>query len=276
MRVKITPNEIDALGKFINEKSGIVLDKSKAYLFESRLNPILADLDCDNYIQLLERCKKDYSKKTEAIVIDAITTNETSFFRDKSPFLLLVQKLVPDFYENNHLGTLNIWSAASSTGQEVYSMIMQLEDAGISPPGFRMKFIATDISDSAIAKASRGKYSKFELARGMDSSKLHKYFIQEGNNWVIKDKIRAMVAFKKVNLLNPRELSPLGHFEVIFCRNVAIYFSLEDKRKLFNCLASMLKPDGSLIIGSTESLMGVTDRFLRKEFRGMIYYTKIQ
>lgn len=275
MRVNITPDEIRDLGKYIKDNSGIVLDEKKAYLFESRLSPLLQELGCESYMQLLQKAKKDHSDQIKTKLIDAVCTNETSFFRDKSPFNLLVQKLVPDFYERNPSGTLNIWSSASSTGQEIYSTIMVLNDAGIMPPGFKMRLLATDISDKAIAKASRGKYSKFELARGMEGSKLHKYFTPvDEQTWVIKDEIRGRVAFKKANLLLPLGLATLGKFDIIFCRNVAIYFSLEDKAKLFNCLATMLNPGGSLIIGSTESLLGVTDRFVRKDFRGSVYYQK--
>jgi chemotaxis protein methyltransferase CheR len=275
LRAKIKPEEIAILGKFIKEKSGIVLDESKAYLFESRLTPLLKDLNCPDFNSLYYKVKSDYTGKLATTLIDAVCTNETSFFRDGSPFQLLVQKLVPDFYERNANGILKIWSAAASTGQEIYSTIMVLKDAGITPPQFKMKLLATDISDKAIAKASRGAYSKFELARGMDSSKLHKFFNEDENQWVVKDEIRAMVAFKKANLLNPLTLTALGRFDIIMCRNVAIYFSLEDKTKLFNCLATMLNPGGVLLIGSTESLRGVTDRFERKEFRRGIYYDKV-
>jgi chemotaxis protein methyltransferase CheR len=151
---------------------------------------------------------------------------------------------------------------------------MQLTDAGICAPRFKMKFLGTDISDFALTKASRGRYSKFELARGMEGPKLHKYFVPVGEEWAVKDEIRSMVMFRKANLLDPANLSLLGKFDVILCRNVAIYFSNEDKRKLFNCLATMLHPGGTLLIGSTESLFGVTDRFQRKEFRGAVYYDK--
>jgi chemotaxis protein methyltransferase CheR len=274
MRVKITNEEMIVLGKFIKDKSGIVLDESKAYLFESRLSPLLDELNCPNYMMLYERVRKDYSNVLTTRLIDAVCTNETSFFRDKSPFLLIVQKLAPDFYEKNPSGTLSVWSAASSTGQEVYSVIMQLTDAGICAPRFKMKFLGTDISDFALTKASRGRYSKFELARGMEGPKLHKYFVPVGEEWAVKDEIRSMVMFRKANLLDPANLSLLGKFDVILCRNVAIYFSNEDKRKLFNCLATMLHPGGTLLIGSTESLFGVTDRFQRKEFRGAVYYDK--
>ena len=276
MRVKIKPEEMSVLGKYIKDKSGIVLDASKDYLFESRLGPLLEQYNCQDYVSLLDMAKRDFSGKISAAFIDAVCTNETSFFRDLSPFQLIVQKLAPDFYERTAFsGTFNFWSAASSTGQEVYSVIMQLLDAGICPPKLKMRFIATDISDKAIAKASRGSYSKFELARGMDGVKLHKHFNQKGDEWSIRDEIRAMVSFRKLNLLDPMALNALGKFDLILCRNVAIYFSPEDKRKLFNCIATMLSPEGSLIIGSTESLIGVTDRFVRREFRGGIFYQKI-
>jgi len=276
MRVKIKPEEMAVLGKFIKDKSGIVLDASKDYLFESRLGPLLDQYQCNDYISLLDKAKRDFTGVIGAALIDAVCTNETSFFRDNSPFQLLVQKLVPDFYERTAFnGTLHFWSAAASTGQEVYSVIMQLIDAAICPPKFKMRFIATDISDKALAKASRGSYSKFELARGMEGAKLHKHFTQKGEEWAIKEEIRAMVAFKKMNLLDPMALNSLGKFDIILCRNVAIYFSPDDKRKLFNCIATMLNPDGALLIGSTESLLGVTDRFARKDFRGGIYYQKV-
>jgi chemotaxis protein methyltransferase CheR len=275
MRVKIKPEEMAVLGKYIKDKSGIVLDSSKDYLFESRLGPLLEQLNCPDYMSLLDHVKRDFSGKLSASLIDAVCTNETSFFRDNSPFQLIVQKLAPDFYERTAFsGNFNIWSAASSTGQEIYSILMQLIDAGICLPKFKMRCVGTDISDKAIAKASRGVYSKFELARGMDGAKLHKHFVPKGDEWGIKDEIRAMVQFKKLNLLDPMALNSLGKFDLILCRNVAIYFSPDDKRKLFNCIATMLNPEGSLIIGSTESLIGVTDRFVRRDFRGGIYYQK--
>ncbi len=275
MRVKIKPEEMLVLGKFIKDKSGIVLDASKDYLFESRLGPLLDLYQCPDYNSLLEKARRDFTGVIGSALIDAVCTNETSFFRDLSPFQLLVQKLVPDFYERTAFsGTMQLWSAAASTGQEIYSVIMQLLDAAICPPKFKMRFIATDISDKALAKASRGSYTKFELARGMEGAKLHKHFIQKGEEWAIKEEIRAMVAFKKLNLLDPMALNSLGKFDIVLCRNVAIYFSPEDKRKLFNCIATMLNPDGALMIGSTESLIGVTDRFVRKDFRGGIYYQK--
>ncbi len=276
MRIKIKQNEIDTLGNYIKEKSGIVLDSKKAYLFESRLSPLLTEHNCENYLQFFDLVKRDISGKLTTRLVDAVCTNETSFFRDKSPFDLLVHKLIPDFYERTPFQTIKILSAACSTGQEVYSIIMSLIDGGIVPPKFRMKFTAIDISDTAIAKASRGEYSKFELARGMNKDKLIKFFNANNDNWRIKDEVRALVAYKKINLLKASEMMSLGKFDIILCRNVAIYFSNDDKKSLFNQLSTMLNPNGALIIGSTESLLGVTDIYNRLSFHNSIYYQNKQ
>ncbi len=272
MRIKITQNEIDNLGAYIKGKSGIVLDNKKAYLFESRLSPLLNELNCTTYIQFIDIVKRDITGKMTTKLIDAVCTNETSFFRDKSPFNLLAHKLIPNFYEQNPLQTIKILSAACSTGQEVYSIIMSLMDGGIVPPKFKMKFTGIDISDTAIAKASRGEYSKFELARGMNKDKLTKFFNTNDDKWRIKDEVRSLVIYKKINLLKTPEMLSLGKFDIILCRNVAIYFSNQDKTNLFNQLATMLNPNGSLMIGSTESLLGITDRYNRLDFHGSVYY----
>lgn len=275
MRVKITDDEIEVLGQLILDNSGIVLDQSKAYLFESRLNPLLVEFNLDSYMGLYNKVKSDISGRYMTKLIDAVCTNETYFFRDTSPFKLFIQKLVPDFYETQPNGTLKTWSAASATGQEVYSLIMSLFDAGITAPKFRMRFIATDISDTAIAKASRGEYTEFELSRGIDSNKLHKYFTKTSDrNWKIKDEIRALVQFKKANLLDSAKLKRLGKFDIIFCRNVAIYFSKEDKKQMFDSIYDMLNSGGVLVIGSTETLIGITDRFEKCSFAGVTYYKK--
>lgn len=272
MRIKISLTEIHTLGHYIKEKTGIVLDEKKAYLFESRLSPLLTELNCSSYTNLLDLAKKDHLISTK--LMDSVCTNETSFFRDKSPFSLMIQKLAPDFFEKNPIKTLNVLSAACSTGQEVYSLIMALTDAGITAPRFKINFTAIDISDKAITKASRGEYSKFELARGMNSEKLSKFFDKNGELWRIKDKFRSIVRFKKSNLLKSNELTRLGKFDIIFCRNVAIYFSKDDKQKVFDTLATMINPNGHLLIGSTESLVGISNQYTRNTFHGAIYYDK--
>ena len=273
MRKAITPGEIELLGRLVKEKSGIFLDQSKAYLFESRLSHLLEEFDVHTYKDLHGLILQDRSGAVCARVVEALCTHETSFFRDKSPFSLLAGRLAPEFFRHCADKTLHILSAACATGQEVYSAAMILADAGFAPPTHQVRFVAADISDAAIAAASLGVYTKFELARGLDSVRLHKYFNREGENaWRIKDEIRSMVFFKKANLLDPQAVAALGKFNIVLCRNVAIYFSLEDKRRLFACLETVLNPKGNLIVGATESLLGVTDRFARFEDRETVYY----
>ncbi len=272
IRVKISTTEMKTLGDFIKKESGIVLNESKAYLFESRLSPLLDKNECADYAALFRKVQRDISGKLKIKLIDAVCTNETSFFRDKSPFLVMTNKLFPDLYEVNASRTVKVLSAACSTGQEIYSMIMALTDAGICPPSFKMSLTAIDISDTAIAKASRGEYTKFELARGMNKDKLDKFFTIHEDKWRIRDEYRSLVRFRKTNLLKSPELKILGKFDIILCRNVAIYFSAVDKSQLFEDLANMLNPGGSLIIGSTESLIGISQRFTRENFHGGIYY----
>lgn len=272
MITKISSDEMKLLGQLIYDKSGIILDDSKAYLFESRLSPLLQLLNLDSYIKLYQAARTDSSNKVITKVIDAICTNETYFFRDTSPFTLFIQKLVPDFFDTSPNGTLKVWSAAASTGQEVYSLIMSLAEAGISNSNYRIRFLATDISDTAITKGSAGFYSDFELGRGIDSTKRQKYFTKQDNGWKINDELRAQVQFKKAHLLDPVKLRLLGRQDIIFCRNVAIYFSREDRKTLFDTLAGMLNPNGVLVIGATESLINITDTLKKEQFRGITFY----
>ncbi len=276
--MKITPEELKALSQYIYNVSGIYLDQSKAYLLESRLKPLMKEEKLSSFSELYYKAKKDASKKLEKAIIDAVTTKETLFFRDSGPFEVFKHKIIPDLVDARAKKTpksmpvkLRIWSAACSTGQEVYSIAIALKEILQDMNKYQVTILGTDISDEAIATASYGKYNKFEIERGLSRDKLEKYFYptQDGY-WRIKDEIRAMVNFRKINLMHP--FTGLGKFDVIFCRNVAIYFKPEDKKKLFERLASVIQPDGALIIGSTESLSGVTNTFVPKRYLRSIYY----
>ncbi len=275
--VKIKPDEIKLLSKYIYEISGIHIDPSKAYLLETRLGKILETENCASYADLYYIAKKDGFKKIEKKIIDAITTNETLFFRDNNPFELFKHKIVPEMIDlrtntnlSNATPTIRIWSAACSTGQEVYSIAIILKELLYDVFKYRINLLGTDISNAAIAQASNGVYNKFEIERGLSAENLQKYFTPSGYQWKIKDEIRAMAAFKTINLQEP--FHHLGKFDIIFCRNVAIYFTLEDRKKLFNRIADILEPDGFLIIGSTESLTGVCPRFVPKRHLKSIFY----
>ncbi len=275
--IKIAPAELTTITQYIHSISGIYLDKSKSYLIETRLSSIAESNGCKSYQELYLKAKKDPTKKIERQIIDAISTNETLFFRDKGPFELLQHKLLPEIIDARSAKSsvripIKIWSAASSTGQELYSIAIIVKELIKDQSGYAVSLLGTDISDTAITQASYGKFNKFEIERGLDRKFLQKYFTLRGDSWKIKDEIRAMVRFKKLNLMLP--FSALGKFDIIFCRNVAIYFTLEDRKKLFNKLADSLADDGFLIIGSTESLTGICPRFVPKRHLRSIFYQK--
>lgn len=276
--IKIAPNELKTISQYIHDISGIFLDQSKAYLFETRLSSIAEGLGCSSYLELHQKAQKDPSKKIERQIIDAISTNETLFFRDKGPFELLQHKLLPELIDARSSGSgslkpqIKIWSAASSTGQELYSIAIIIKELLKDLSRYSITLLGTDISDNAVAQASYGKYNKFEIERGLDRNVLRKYFTPFGDSWKINDEIRAMVNFRKFNLMQP--FSTLGKFDIIFCRNVAIYFTLEDRKKLFNKIADSLTDDGFLLIGSTESLTGICSRFEPKRHLRSIFYQK--
>jgi len=274
---KVTIDDIKAISKYILDISGIELNDSKAYLIETRLGDLIKEYRCSSYKELCNKAKIDPNKTIENRIIDAISTNETLFFRDKGPFEVHQHKLLPDLIDRRtersfgHLPIpIRIWSAACSTGQEVYSIAIVLKELLSDLKKYDVKLLGTDISNSAIGQASYGTYNKFEIERGLSKEKLQKYFVPNGGNWKINDEIRAMVSFAKRNILKP--FVGLGKLDIIFCRNVAIYFNIEDRKKLFENIASVLEPDGFLILGSTESLTGICSIFEPKRYLRTIYY----
>jgi chemotaxis protein methyltransferase CheR len=274
---KVTADDLIIISKYIFNISGIELDESKSYLIETRLNGLANEYQCSSYRELCTRAQIDSSKTIENRIIDAISTNETFFFRDAKPFEVLQHKILPDLIDRRTEQSsglfpipIRIWSAACSTGQEVYSIAIVLRELLPNFKNYNIKLMGTDISDAAIAQASYGRYNKFEIGRGLTKKILQKYFVPNGENWRICDEIRAMVAFDKQNILKP--FNGMGKVDIIFCRNVAIYFKLEDRKRLFESIANVLEPDGYLIIGSTESLNGISSVFESKRYLRTIYY----
>ena len=275
--IKETTNDIKVISKYILDISGINLDESKAYLIKTRLGDLIKEYECSSYRELCSKAKADANKIIENRIIDAISTNETLFFRDTGPFEVLQHKILPDLIDRRTEKStgflpipIRIWSAACSTGQEAYSIAIVLKELLPDLNKYNVKLLGTDISDSAIGQASFGAYNKFEIERGLSKEQLQKYFIPNGGNWKISNEIRAMVSFAKRNILKP--FVGLGKLDIIFCRNVAIYFNLEERKKLFENIASVLEPDGFLIIGSTESLTGICPIFEPKRYLRTIYY----
>lgn len=277
---KITPDEVKIFSQYIYSISGIHLDEKKTYLIETRLKDIVEAEKCNSYGELYHKAKMDNGRIIERKIINAITTNETLFFRDSSPFDMFKFKIMPELIDRRTASVsgampipIRIWSAACSTGQEIYSLAIIIKELLPDMRKYNIKLLGTDISDEAIAKASYGHYNKFEIERGLDSEKLQRYFSLNNNNWKIRDDIRAMAVFQKFNLMSP--FMGIGKFDIVFCRNVAIYFNYEDRKRLFDKIAEILEPDGYLIIGATESLTGISQRFeAQRHLRSVFYQRK--
>jgi chemotaxis protein methyltransferase CheR len=275
----ISGDELKIFSQYIYKISGIVINESKAYLVESRLAPLLNEQECDSYIELFRKAVSPTGRTLERKIIDAITNRETLFFRDAAPFEMLKHKILPDLIDGRKAesaGTaeipIRIWSAACSTGQEIYSIAIVLRELLGSASNFSFELLGTDISDAAIAHASYGWYSQMEIERGLDKELLVKYFNPKGNGWRINDEIRAMVMFQRMNLMDP--FASIGKFDVILCRNVQIYFNQEDRRDLFDRIVDVLENDGYLIIGSSETLMGVSSILEPRRHIRSVFYQK--
>ncbi len=273
---RISQDELKLLSRYIYDLSGICLDQSKAYLLETRLKALMQQTGAISYHDLHHKAKTDYTGALERKIVDAICTQETMFFRDNSPFTLLKNTILPELIARKKSRasffppTIRIWSAACSTGQELYSIAIVIKELQLNPTQFNTQLIGTDISESAIARAEAGEYSQITVERGLPKDKLDKYLVKKGSNWKIRDDIRVMCRFQKHNLMH--SFIGLGQFDIVFCRNVAIYFKLKDKITLFNKLADVLEPSGYLIIGSSESVAGVSSRFKPVIRSNMIFY----
>jgi chemotaxis protein methyltransferase CheR len=255
----VTPLDYDFLRKLLKERSGLDLSADKQYLVESRLMPLARKAGLAGIPELVQKMKSG----AEALiveVVEAMTTNETFFFRDKIPFDHLRDTILPTLLQSRaSRKTLRIWSAAGSTGQEPYSIAMVLKERAAALSGWRIEIVATDLSQEVLEKSRAGIYSQFEVQRGLPIQLLVKYFTQIGELWQINSELRGMVQHKQLNLLN--DFSHLGKFDVIFCRNVLIYFDQETKIGIFERMAKVIEPDGMLMLGAAESVVGITDAF---------------
>lgn len=252
--------DFDFLCSLIKEKSGIALSEEKAYLLESRLMPLVKKYELENLEGLVSRVKRANDEEIITSIIEAMTTNETSFFRDNKPFMQLKKHVIPRIVEHNKMKRMKIWSAACSTGQEPYSLAMTLLEEKNKMPGFNFNITATDIDKTILSKANEGVYSQFEVQRGLPVQLLIKYFAQQesyGEKWCIKDEVKSMINFKYLNLLDS---FPIEKYDVILCRNVLIYFEPEVKSMILNKLADRLEPHGLLFLGSSETIMNLTDK----------------
>ncbi|MFL6827713.1 MAG: CheR family methyltransferase [Bradyrhizobium sp.] len=254
----MTPLDYEYLRKLLKERSGLDLSSDKQYLVESRLVPLARKAALQGIPELVQKMKAGGDALITEVV-EAMTTNETFFFRDKIPFDHLRETILPSLVRARaSRQTLRIWCAASSTGQEPYSVAMCVKEfAGLA--GWRVEILATDLSQEVLEKSKAGIYSQFEVQRGLPIQMLVKYFTQVGELWQLNPDIRAMVQHRQLNLL--QDFSHLGKFDVIFCRNVLIYFDQDTKAAIFERLARMIEPDGVLMLGAAESVVGISEAF---------------
>lgn len=276
MSFSITNNEFELFRKLIETECGIAIGDEKAYLLESRLSKMLDENGCDNFTQFYDKTRLDSQLKNK--IIDAMTTNETLWFRDDSPYMALNEHFFPLFSEQLKQGSkkqVRIWSAACSTGQEPYSIAINAHEFSKSGQGSALlngglNILATDISNSVLFLAKAARYDAISISRGMPESLLNRYFQQDGRVYVLENKIKEMVQFQQLNLM--KSFNQMGMFDLILLRNVAIYFSVEFKMDLFRRISQVLNPGGYLMLGASESLHGLSDDFDRLEYNRCVFY----
>ncbi len=255
----MNPPDYEYLRKFLKDNSGLDLSADKHYLIESRLLPIARKAGLPGIAELVQKMKGG-SAAIGTQVVEAMTTNETFFFRDKVPFDHFREAIMPEVLRARaSRRSIRIWCAAGSTGQEPYSLAMCLKEMSAALAGWRVEILATDLSLEVLEKSKAGIYSQFEVQRGLPIQMLVKYFKQTGELWQVNADIRAMVQHRQLNLLH--DFSQLGVFDIIFCRNVLIYFDQDTKINIFRRLAKATETDGFLALGAAETVVGLTDVF---------------
>jgi len=248
--------------KFLEVQCGIVLGENKQYLVKSRLIPLIAQFNLESLADLIQQAISNRNRQVRTMVIDAMTTNETLWFRDRYPFELLGSKLFPELLESKK--NIKIWSAASSSGQEAYSISMSALEykKAKSAMNLSVQIVGTDISDTMLTQCKAGEYDMLALSRGLSEERKRQFFERSNNDsskMQVNNEVKKLTSFRNLNLLD--SYTSLGKFDIIFCRNVLIYFSSDVKTQILNQFASSLNPNGYLILGASESLSGLTERF---------------
>lgn len=251
-------SDFDVLRQLLNRRSGLSLDAEKAYLAESRLQPLVQQLGVAGLGGLVKLLLSGSHEDVEREVVEAMTTNETFFFRDRVPFDNFRKVILPHLLQaRQDSRKIRIWCAACSSGQEPYSLAMLLDEEAHRLAGWSVEILATDLSRSVVNTARQGIYTQFEVQRGLPISQLLRYFRQEGERWRINEHLQSRIRFQEFNLLS--DYAPLGNFDVIFCRNVLIYFDVPTKKGVLDRMAKALTPDGFFIMGAAETVIGLTD-----------------
>jgi len=271
--MRISDRELKEIIDYVYQISRIKLNISKKYLIQNYLGALAIKLNLASYSDLIKKGKSD--NLTNIKIIDAITVNETSFFRDKEMFDMLKLKIIPEQFKRQKKagyirGDLKIWSAACATGQEAHSISMILKELLGDLQKYKISILGTDISDNAVKKASSALYDDIEISRGLAPDMKNKFFDPQNGKSRLKNELLDISTFRKYNLMN--SFSAFGKFDIILCRNVAIYFTPEDKKKLFKKLSYHLNPNGVLIVGSTENPLRFCSCFIEESFQGIPYY----
>lgn len=258
----MTPSDYKYIQDYIKEQSGIVLADGKEYLLESRLMPLVRSNTMASIEDLIQAMRAPTGGHLRDAVVDAMTTNESFFFRDKTPFNHFNNVMAPSLLEARaSQKRLRIWCAAASSGQEPYSLAMCIKEMPDKFANWRTEILGTDLSTEVLEKAKAGMYSQFEVQRGLPIQMLVKYFKQSGEMWQVDSSLKAMIDYRPFNLLH--DFTSLGKFDIVFCRNVLIYFDEETKRDILNRIARQMAPDGFLVLGAAETVIGLTDVFER-------------
>lgn len=258
------PELVTLLSKLVYENTGIVIQPEKSYLFETRLAPVMRRFKFASLDDMVTSLKSKPGQDLERAVFEAMTTNETYFFRDGKPFEIMKDLILPRLFDaRQNTKRISIWSAACASGQEPYSLAMLLKEELKSRPGWSVSILATDVSSEMIERCKTGVYSHFEVQRGLPIQLLVKYFTEAGENWKVNQDIRQMVGFRQFNLLNSPSvlLEESKSFDVIFCRNVLIYFDMQMRSDILARFSKVIAKDGSLFLGGAETILGLTDLF---------------
>ena len=256
----MTPGDFQFIADLLKKRSGLVLASDKSYLLESRLMPVARKHGLKGLDELIQAVRKSGEGPLVVAVVEAMTPTESFFFRDTKPFDLFRDHVLPPLIESRAAKkSFRIFCAAASSGQEPYSLAMILKEAAAQLQGWKIEIIGTDISTEILNKAKAGLYSQFEVQRGLPIQLMMKYFEKQDDQWLISQELRDMVTYKEYNLLN--DLLPLGRFDVVFCRNVLIYFDQETKGKVLDAIADLMPEDGTLFLGGAETVLGISERF---------------
>ncbi len=258
--MSLSAQEFAFVSGLVRRDAAIVLETGKEYLVEARLMPLARALGVPTVSEFVNHAQRRPEPDTHRRIVDALTTNETSWFRDGEPFNRLVTMVLPDLIARRAGNrSLQIWSAACSSGQEPYTLAMVLQDS--LPAGWSFEIVGTDISTEMLSRADAGQYSQLEVNRGLPATLLVRHFERTGANWQVSPALRKTVSFRRLNLAAP--LPALGPFDVVFLRNVLIYFDVETKRSVLQRVASTMRPDGWLFLGAAETTIGIDDRYER-------------